>query len=207
MSSKKLFIFFFSQIPTFYFSLLSRIKYKKSNNIKGRIRIIRTPWVMRIINNVKDGNIEIGENFTCNNKITSNSVGLIQPCVFNISYSNSKIIIGDNVGISGSTLNAVTSITIGNNVLIGSGCLISDTDSHPISFEDRLNNDQSKTVSAPITICDNVFIGARSIILKGVTIGNGAVIGAGSVVSKDVPANAVCCGNPAKVIKYLKQQE
>ena len=52
---------------------------------------------------------------------------------------------------------------------------------------------------------DNVFIGARSIIMKGVHIGNGSVVGAGSVVTKDVPANVIVAGNPAKIVKYLSQ--
>ena len=54
-------------------------------------------------------------------------------------------------------------------------------------------------------IGSNVFIGARSIITKGVHIGDGVVVGAGSVVTKDVPANVVVAGNPAKIIKYLYQ--
>lgn len=51
----------------------------------------------------------------------------------------------------------------------------------------------------------NVFIGARSIVMKGVTIGDGAVVGAGSVVTKDVPANAIVAGNPAKIVKMIDQ--
>ncbi len=57
-------------------------------------------------------------------------------------------------------------------------------------------------VSAPIKIGDNVWIGANSVILKGVTIGNNAIIAAGSIVTKDVPANAIVGGCPAKVIRY-----
>ncbi len=88
-------------------------------------------------------------------------------------------------------------------MLIGSGCLITDTDSHPLHWEDRLINDDSKTKSKPIVIEDNVFIGARSIVLKGVTIGFGSVIGAGSVVTQSIPPNVVACGNPARIIKQL----
>ena len=107
------------------------------------------------------------------------------------------------MGISGSTINATTTITIGDNVMIGSGCLITDTDSHPLHWKDRLEEKNELTACAPITIGDNVFIGARSIILKGVTVGEGAVVGAGSVVSKDVPPYTVVCGNPAKIVKTL----
>jgi acetyltransferase-like isoleucine patch superfamily enzyme len=193
---------FFHIIPTFYYSLMSGIPYDYSHVIKGRIRIIRRHFYYPGYKN--RGTISIGKNFTCNNKLTSNSIGLIQPCIFNISALNSKIIIGDNVGISGSTIKATASITIGNNVLIGSGCLISDNDSHPIHYQDRILGNNNKTKSCPIKIKDNVFIGARSIILKGITIGEGAVIGAGSVVSKDVPPLSIVCGNPAKVVKYLE---
>ncbi|MDA8876461.1 hypothetical protein N9H94_03425 [Akkermansiaceae bacterium] len=57
--------------------------------------------------------------------------------------------------------------------------------------------------TAPITIGRKAFIGARSIILKGVTIGEGSVIGAGSVVVSDIPPHVIAAGNPARVIKNL----
>ncbi|WP_304522377.1 DapH/DapD/GlmU-related protein [Bacteroides sp. GM023] len=67
------------------------------------------------------------------------------------------------------------------------------------------NGGEEYTKKAPVTIGKNVFIGARSIVMKGVTIGDGVVIGAGSVVTKNVPANAIVAGNPAKVIKFIEQ--
>lgn len=91
---------------------------------------------------------------------------------------------------------------IGNNVLIGSGCVICDSDAHPIHPSERQNHELTK--SSPIIIGNDVFIGARSIILKGVTIGEGAVIGAGSVVTKDVPSMCVYAGNPAILIKKME---
>ena len=94
-------------------------------------------------------------------------------------------------------------VTIGNNVLIGSGCLITDTDAHPIDWRERRLSNNTKAV-APVVIGDDVFIGARSIILKGVHIGNRSVIGAGSVVTKDIPADSIAAGNPAVIVKYLK---
>lgn len=192
------------KFPTWINCIRSGFKFNKSWEVKGRIWIIKSSRLIRLLHPLHDeGRIIIGNNFKCNNNILSNSIGLIQPCVFNIATSGSRIVMGDNVGISGSTINATTKITIGNNVMIGSGCLITDTDSHPLHWEDRLEERNELTARAPIIIGDNVFIGARSIILKGVTIGEGAVVGAGSVVSKDVPPYTVVCGNPAKIVKTL----
>jgi acetyltransferase-like isoleucine patch superfamily enzyme len=92
----------------------------------------------------------------------------------NVRTPGAKIIIGNDVGISGSSISADTTVTIGNRVLIGTGCIISDSDAHPIKVEDRMY--PTKTVSKPIVIDDDVFIGDRSIILKGVTIGKKAVL-------------------------------
>lgn len=160
-------------------------------------------WIYRIAGHI-GGKLTIGVNFSCNNIVDSNSIGLIQPCVFNIAIDGSSIVIGNNVGISGSTINAASSIVIEDNVAIGSGCLITDTDSHPIEYSARITDDNSKTKTAPIHIKEGAFIGARCIVMKGVTIGTHSVIGAGSVVTKSIPDNCIACGNPAEVIKYLK---
>ena len=85
-------------------------------------------------------------------------------------------------------------ITIGTKVAISREAFIC-TASHDIAKPNR------PLVTKPITICDGVWIGARAIVLPGVTIGEGAVVAAGAVVTKDVPAWAVVAGNPAKVVK------
>ena len=196
-------------LPSFYYCCISGLRFNKTWNIAGRIYISKSSWLLRIIHpELKKGELQIGDDFSCNNNITSNSVGVFQPCFFNISESGSKILIGNNVGISGSTLNASKSITIGDNTIIGSGCLITDTDSHPIVAKLRNKSDYLQyTKSLPIVIGKDVFIGARSIIMKGVTIGDGAVIGAGSVVTKNVPANFIVAGNPAKIVRPIKEYE
>lgn len=73
---------------------------------------------------------------------------------------------------------------------------------HEMSRRDIPMRLQGDSVSKPVVIGDDVWIGARSIILKGVHIGKGAVIAAGAVVTKDVPEYAIVGGVPAKVIKY-----
>lgn len=111
--------------------------------------------------------------------------------------------IGDNSGISATNINCVQSVQIGSHVLIGAGCLITDSNHHSIDWEDRCIKGDCKIKSAPVVIEDCVFIGAKSIILKGVTIGAKSVIAAGSVVVNDIPANCIAGGNPCKVIKFL----
>lgn len=190
-------------IPSIWYCYISGIRYRKGWQIRGRIRIIKNNF----LSNKRNGLLKIGKDFKCNNTIKSNTIGVFQPCIFNISFPKSKIIIGDNVGISGSSICACESVIIGNNVLIGSGCLITDTDSHPVDWNDRRENNNDKKGISPVKICDDVFIGARSIILKGVTIGERSVVGAGSVVSKDVPPDCIVAGNPAKVVRFLKQED
>ncbi len=198
---KRLYSFFTRQIPSVWYCLVSGIKYQRGWQVTGAIRIIKRSWLNTLLTNRSSGRLVIGNNFCCLNKIKSNAIGLIQPCVFNVLDPGSSIVIGDNVGISGSTICASKNVTIGNNVIIGSGCLIMDTDAHPLGWRDRRNCSNDAVLSSPVTIGDDVFIGARSIILKGVTIGDRSVIGAGSVVSKNVPADSIVAGNPAVIIK------
>jgi maltose O-acetyltransferase len=74
-----------------------------------------------------------------------------------------------------------------------------DNDFHSLEPEKR----QVKPPSAPIILEENVWLGARVIVLRGVTIGKGSVIGAGSVVTKDIPPGVLAAGSPARVIRKL----
>lgn len=134
--------------------------------------------------------ITIGKNFINRNKFDSNPLGINHPTIFSTRSSKAKLIIGNNVGISGGSICAANSIVIGDNTLIGSNCDIIDTDFHPIPSSKRLK-DQNGGISKPIKIGKNVFIGASSIILKGVNIGDNSVVAAGSIVSKNIPYNSV----------------
>jgi acetyltransferase-like isoleucine patch superfamily enzyme len=84
--------------------------------------------------------------------------------------------------------------------LFGADAMVVDTDFHPLHPEGRWRAPLSAAGSRPVSIGDDVFVGARAVILKGVHIGNGAVIGAGAVVTRDVPAYAVVAGNPARIV-------
>ena len=146
----------------------------------------------------RGGRIQIGRRFSAHSRSHGNSIGVFQPVIITAWGRNSEVIIGDDVGLSGCCITAENRITIGNRVLVGSGALIIDTDAHPLSPEKRAAKLPART--SPVMIGDDVFIGARAIVLKGVKIGPGAVVGAGAVVVNDVPARAIVAGNPARIV-------
>lgn len=152
-----------------------------------------------IINRAKSGSIRLGNGIILNNGHLKNSIAN-SPCQIYAGL-NAEIVIGNNVGISSSVITSRIKICIGNDVLIGAGVLILDTDCHPL--DSGIRSSCNVAESMPITICDGVFIGARATILKGVTIGVNSVIGAGAIVTKSIPANQIWAGNPARFIRNL----
>ncbi len=138
-----------------------------------------------------------------NNGMKGNPIGCFNKCTFFVDR-NATLKIGNNVGISQTALIAIEEINIGNNVKIGGGSYLYTSDFH--SLDPIIRNskeDLVKRKSAPIILEDNVFIGAHSIILKGVHIGKNSIIGAGSIVTKSIPANQIWAGNPARFIKNI----
>lgn len=152
----------------------------------------------------RGGYMSVGKGFRMNNTPASNPIGCMQPCMFFVDRG-AKLTIGQNTNMSQTTLVCHTSIDIGSNVKIGGGVCIYDTDFHSLDKEKRVSLDEDfkfKKVS-PVCIEDYVFIGAYSMILKGVTIGENSIIGACSLVTKDIPANEIWGGNPAKMLKKI----
>jgi acetyltransferase-like isoleucine patch superfamily enzyme len=150
------------------------------------------------------GNFSIGENLSMNNGIGGNPIGCYNRCTFFVD-KGANLKIGSNLGISQAAIICHVSIQIGDNVKIGGGARIYDTDFHAIDPKLRLNpvTDFANKRKIPVIIEDNVFIGAHSTILKGVTIGQNSIIGACSIVSKNIPANEIWAGNPARFIRKI----
>ena len=94
-------------------------------------------------------------------------------------------------------------ITFGDNVFIGPNCCITAA-GHPLDAEQRASGLE---IALPVTIGDNVWLGAGVTVLPGVTIGAGAVIGAGCVVNRDIPENVIAAGNPCRVIRGITQAD
>lgn len=115
---------------------------------------------------------------------------------------DSRISLGDNSGIG---VNAFISahVSIGNDVMMGPDCVIL-TSNHGFASLETPMWKQPSSEPKPVKIEDDVWIGARVIILPGVHVGTGSVIGAGSVVTHDVEPYSIVGGNPAKLIRYRK---
>ena len=130
-----------------------------------------------------------------------------------VERSGGEIVVGDRTHIGhGTILDAAESIRVGSDVLISFDVLIFDHDSHSVDFTRRAHDVESWMVGAkdwdsvaraPVVVCDKSWVGARAILLKGVTVGEGSVVGAGAVVTRDVPDWTVVAGNPARVIRQI----
>lgn len=150
------------------------------------------------LNNIKPSNLSKREELI--KRLLGSTKGnfrIISPFYCDYGY---KIEIGENFF---SNMNCVildgAKVTFGDNVFIAPNCGFY-TAGHPLDVEQR---NSGLEYARPITVGNNVWIGAGVSVLPGVTIGDNSVIGAGSVVTKDIPADCVAVGNPCRVIKTL----
>ena len=150
------------------------------------------------------GELVFGNHVRINSSFGSNPIGGASRTSIQIARG-AYLSIGDYTGISNCSIYSAKSICIGKNVLFGAGCLIADTDFHSIDSSMRLRGKESVSdvKSRPISIEDNVFIGARCIILKGVTVGSRSILGAGSVLRCSIPPGEIWAGNPAVFIRKI----
>lgn len=149
------------------------------------------------------GTFDISDDVTINSGLTKNPIGGDSICRI-VAEKSGQVNIGCGSGLSNVTIYSRKSVTIGRKCTIGGNVKIYDSDFH--SIEPRFRNtlhDRDHTLTSPVNIGNEVFIGAHTLILKGVSIGEQSVIGAGSVVTKDVPSGQIWAGNPARYIKDI----
>ncbi len=114
--------------------------------------------------------------------------------------------VGDRVFFNrGCGVNCMDRIAIGDNCMLGENVLIYDHD-HAFGSHETLIEDQGYR-TAPVTLGNNIWIGAHTVILKGVTIGDNCVVGAGSLVNKDIPANHLFINRRTPVFRSFESVE
>ena len=150
----------------------------------------------------RGGRGSIGSNFRIHNILSGNPIGRSHRCVIVIGPAGT-LSIGNNVGMSFTAINCKKSVRIKDNVVIGGGTCIYDSDFHPLDVNERNAKNNETIMAADVVIEDNVFIGTNSTILKGVTIGMNSIVGACSVVTKSIPPGEIWAGNPAKFIRTI----
>lgn len=159
----------------------ARLTFRRCDAVGSRPRLYGRCYVRN------QGHISIGERLVM--------LGDTVRCEL-VSQPGGRIDIGDRVFINyGCSISAHSQVRIGHGCQIGQYVLIMDNDYH------TPGDLQTMPEPAPIEIGDEVWIGARAIVLKGVRIGSGAVIAAGSVVTRDVAAHSVVAGVPARPVR------
>lgn len=145
------------------------------------------------------GVITIGANSVLHSGRKANVLG--EAMCFEI-YPGASLQIGNGVNMSNVKIRCEKEITIDNDVMLGGGVTLLDSNCHSLDFKERMFIKNGEIIiSAPIHIKRGAFIGTNALILKGVTIGEESIVAAGSVVTKDIPDGEIWGGNPAKRIK------
>lgn len=156
----------------------------------GKGHAFMKPWHVEVFG----GPVEMGDFAT----VIATRDQVIRLSVWSVQQDVGRITIGSYCLICpGVRISSGSRITIGDNCMMASGVYITDADWHGVY--DRAGFGRT----LPVGIADNVWIGDRAMICKGVTIGENSIIGAGSVVTNAVPANVIAAGNPARVIRDL----
>jgi acetyltransferase-like isoleucine patch superfamily enzyme len=150
--------------------------------------------------------IALGRDVVITNKIRENLAGVFHRTVLVANKSGARLIVGNRVGISGAVLFCSNQIIIEDHVNLGAGAMIYDTDFHPLAAASRREHRADGIKTAPVRICEDVWVSANVTILKGVTIGPRSVVAAGAVVVDDIPADVLAAGVPAHVVRSLAEE-
>ena len=142
--------------------------------------------------------ISLGDGVCLNSSLRGNPLGNARPVTLRTSRAGAELMLARFVGVSGCSIVAALSVRIGEGTIVGADVMIFDNDFHSPVGEFRWG-DAAPDNPRPVVIGRGVFIGARALVLKGVSIGDRAIVGAGAVVTKDVPARHVAVGNPARI--------
>ena len=157
-----------------------------------------------VIHRSPGSTIKLGRGTVLTSRNGENKAGVWGPVVLSTLTAHARIeLVGQN-GVSGSAICAASRIFLGSHSIVGVGCRLYDTDFHPVNAALRrtVTREDDPTIrTAPITVGEDVWIGANSLVLKGVTIGDAAIVAAGAVVTREVGTGEVVGGNPAHLLR------
>jgi acetyltransferase-like isoleucine patch superfamily enzyme len=151
------------------------------------------------------GKLSIGKNCTMHSGFAFNPVGSSLRLSIWVG-PGASLEIGNCVGISNATVVAMKQVKICDNVRIGGGSRLYDSDFHSLDLTSRLKRPDTGVQKKPIEIRPGAFIGGHATVLKGSRIGDGSVLGAGAVVAGIVPDGEIWAGNPARRIGYCPRR-
>lgn len=164
---------------------------------RGYVRLYGRP----IISKAPNSRIVLGQGVVLVSDTNYNEAGINHPVILATLEAGAEIIIGNGCGLSGTSIVSVKKIEIGHETALGANTNIWDTDFHFCKYEDRVRQKKvSQAPSAPIHIGEHCWLASNVTVLKGVNIGNNSTIGAMSLVCKDIPANVIAVGIPARPI-------
>jgi acetyltransferase-like isoleucine patch superfamily enzyme len=179
-----------------------RLRIRPGVEIGRGCRFHGTPIVSKADGTAR---IALGEQVVLTSVSRRTPLGVNHPVVLRALLPGAQISIGPGTGISGGSICAARSVSIGRGCLLGANVTVTDTDFHPVDARGRA------TLPIPdpqdlhsVVIGDDVFIGTGATILKGTRIGDGAVVGAGAVVSGTVEPGQIVAGNPARPIRAVR---
>jgi acetyltransferase-like isoleucine patch superfamily enzyme len=165
----------------------------------GRLPILFSPH---------GGQLRIGAHTVLNSDPELTMTPVPSPVRFALGQG-ARIEVGRHCNLNGTNLVAYQEISIGDQVQLGAGGFIADTDLHPLDPVARRCQTLGQpfprelVARAPVRIEENAWLGWGVVVLKGVTVGRDAVVAAGSVVTRDVPAGTLVAGNPARVVRSI----
>ena len=148
-----------------------------------------------------DASVVLGNGVLLNSSNASYHINMHSPVKLVADVPGAVIRIGAGTRLHGTCVHAYRSVSIGRNCLIAANTQIMDGSGHDLSFDDPSRRSRTRGNARPVVIEDDVWIGANTLVLPGVSIGRGCVVAAGSVVANSIPAMSLAGGNPARVLR------
>ncbi len=185
-----------------WWSLLPLLARLKGIRLGRQSQILGWPVIRRY----PESRILVGGQVVLNSSRRAYPLGIHAPVKLATYSPTARIVIGDRVGINGSAIVARSrTIEIGDDTIVAANCMILDSDWHHLYAKSRWRGPGSDRDlgDADVRIGRNVWLGVGCLVLKGVSIGDNSVIGAGSVVTRNIPADCIAAGVPARPLGPL----